>query len=239
VVGNGWALLIALASAGLLGLRHATDPDHVAAVVTLTAGEGSRRGGAAVRLGLCWSLGHGLTLLAFGIPVLAFNARLPPPIESAAEVAIGVVLVFLAWRLLRRWRSGHFHLHEHQHPGGIRHTHVHAHASERGHGHAHRSSRTPLGAFAVGLVHGIGGSAGVSVLLLATLDSRATAVAALVVLAAGAGAAMAVLSSGFGLALAHGPLLRRSHAVIPALAGMCLAFGGWYAGAALYALSLA
>lgn len=238
VTGNAWALLIALASAGLLGLRHATDPDHVAAIVTLSVGDGSRRARAAARLGLYWGVGHGLTLLAFGIPLLAVKARLPATAESAAEAAIGVVLVFLALRLLRRWRSGRFHLHEHEHPEGIRHSHVHAHAIEEGHTHGHRAARTPFGAFAVGLAHGVGGSAGVSVLLLATLDSRATAVAALAVLAFGAATAMAVLSSGIGLGLARGPLLRRSRFVVPTLGGMGLAFGGWYGGAALYALSL-
>lgn len=224
---DGSSLLIALGVAGLLGLRHATDPDHLAAVVTLAASEGPPRTGAAGRLGLAWGLGHALTLLAFGVPLIVLDTRLPAYLEQGAEVTIGVLIVLLALRLLHRWRAGGFHLHEHAHEGGARHVHIHAHAGKKGHVHEH-GSPAPIGAFAVGLVHGLGGSAGVSLVVLATIESRAVGVAALAVLALGTTVAMTLLSSGFGLALKHGPLPRRLHALAPVLGVASVAFGAWY-----------
>ncbi|MEX0817694.1 MAG: hypothetical protein WD027_09615 [Gaiellales bacterium] len=224
---DGSSLLVALAAAGLLGLRHATDPDHLAAVVTLATSEGPPRTGAAGRLGLSWGLGHALTLLAFGVPFIVLDTRLPAAVQKGAEVTIGVLIVLLALRLLHRWRAGGFHLHEHEHEGGARHVHVHTHAGEKGHVHEHGSPAS-IGAFAVGLVHGLGGSAGVSLVLLATIESRAVGVAALAILALGTAVAMTLLSSGFGLALQHGPLPRRLHAFAPVLGVASLAFGAWY-----------
>jgi sulfite exporter TauE/SafE len=225
---DGSSLLVALAAAGLLGLRHATDPDHVAAVVTLATSEGpARRGRGAGRLGLAWGLGHAFTLLAVGVPFIAFDTRLPAAVQKGAEVTIGVLIVLLALRVLHRWRAGSFHLHEHEHEGGLRHVHVHAHAGEKDHLHEH-GRQAPIGAFAVGLAHGLGGSAGVSLVLLATVESRAVGIAALAVLALGTAAAMTLLSSGFGLALQQGPLSRRLQAFVPVLGVASLAFGTWY-----------
>lgn len=222
------SLLVALAAAGLLGLRHATDPDHVAAVVTLAMSDGpARRGRGAGQLGLAWGLGHAFTLLAVGVPFIAFDTRLPAAVQNGAEVTIGVLIVVLALRLLHRWRAGSFHLHEHEHEGGLRHVHVHGHADERDHLHEHRP-QAPIGAFAVGLAHGLGGSAGVSLVLLATVESRAVGVAALAILALGTAVAMTLLSSGFGLALQQGPLSRSLQAFVPVLGMVSLAFGTWY-----------
>jgi hypothetical protein len=228
VLEDGSSLLVALAAAGLLGLRHATDPDHVAAVVTLATSERpARRGGGAGRLGLAWGLGHALTLLAVGVPFIALDTRIPTYLEKGAEVTIGVLIFLLALRLLHRWRAGEFHLHEHAHEGGLRHVHVHAHTGGKHHLHEH-GSQVRIGAFAVGLAHGLGGSAGVGLVLLATVESRAVGVAALGVLALGTAVAMTLLSSGFGLALEHCPLRRRLQAFVPVLGMASLAFGTWY-----------
>jgi hypothetical protein len=219
-----------LAAAGLLGLRHATDPDHVAAVVTLAA---DRSGGIAdaVRLGVFWGLGHAATLLALGVPLILLGMDLPPRVESAAEAAVGVIIVALAVRLLRRWRAGAFHTHEHEHEGGLRHRHLHAHA-DGGHEHEH-GARTPIGAFGVGIVHGAGGSAGVTVAALATSGSPPVAVAVLAVLALGSMAGMAVISSGFGWAVHRGRIAARFAAAVPALGLASLLFGGWYGATAI------
>src|SRR5262245_48326068 len=192
----------------LLGLRHASDPDHLAAVSTVIASDpedGTRRAG---RLGLAWGAGHALTLAAFGVPIVLLQAYLPDTAQRAAETLVGLMIMFLAVRLLLRWRSGHFHVHAHRH-GDVEHRHLHPH-SPRGHAHAHeaahehshepeaRLGRSPWGAFGIGLVHGTGGSAGVGVLLIATIPVQAEAVAALAVLALGTAISMALLSSAFG-----------------------------------------
>jgi ABC-type nickel/cobalt efflux system permease component RcnA len=227
-----------MAVALLLGLRHAADPDHLAAVSTLIAAEprdGSRR---AARLGLAWGLGHALTLAAFGLPIVLFHAHLPDGVQRGAEAFVGVLIMLLALRLLLRWRRGRFHAHAHRH-GDVEHRHLHPHRAA-GHEHAHRPEarlgRTPAQAFGIGLVHGVGGSAGVGVLLLATIPGQAEAVAALVVLALGTAVSMAALSWAFGYAITRGPEPSRTLAFAPALGTLTLVFGCWYTLGALGAV---
>jgi cytochrome c biogenesis protein CcdA len=231
--GNG---LMALAVALLLGLRHATDPDHLTAVSTLILSDerdGARRAGA---LGLAWGLGHATTLLAFGLPVVLFRKYLPEWVIQAAEVAIGLVIMLLALRLLRRWAQGYFHIHPHSH-GGVQHSHPHVHEGRRAshapashsHPHAEELGRSPLAAFGIGMVHGIGGSAGVGILLVGAASNQVTGVAALVLFAVATAVSMALVSSSFGYALTRGPLARRAGSLIPALALASLFFGAWYA----------
>jgi ABC-type nickel/cobalt efflux system permease component RcnA len=229
---DGQALLVVLAVALLLGLRHASDPDHLAAVSTLIASDPHDGRERAGRLGLAWGLGHALTLGLFGLPIVLFGAYLPDSVQRAAEAAVGLMIMFLAVRLLVRWRRGQFHAHLHSH-GELVHRHLHPHEHAHRHDHAHepeaRLGRSPAGAFAIGLLHGMGGSAGVAVLVLATIPARAEAVAALAVLALGTAMSMALLSSAFGYAITRGPALHRMLALAPAMGIVTLAFGGWYA----------
>ena len=146
---NGASIWIVLAVAVLLGLRHATDPDHLAAVTTLVASGRERAPCRAAELGLAWGFGHAVTLFAFGLPVLLLNDALPPRVQQVAETAIGFVIVYLALRLLLRWRRGELRFHAHPHAHG---------------------ARTRRAAFAIGLVHGMAGSAGVGVLVLASVS---------------------------------------------------------------------
>ena len=229
---HGEALVAVLAVALLLGLRHASDPDHLAAVSTLIASDpddGTRRAG---RLGLSWGLGHATTLALFGLPIVLFQSYLPDTVGRAAEALVGLMIMLLAARLLVRWRRGHFHAHPHRH-GTTEHRHLHPHDEPGTHDHAHqpeaRLGRSPAQAFGIGLVHGMGGSAGVGILLLATIPGQAEAVAALVVLALGTAVSMAALSSAFGYAITRGPVLRRMLAFAPAMGVLTLAFGCWYA----------
>src|SRR6185312_15972500 len=171
---DGTTLVVVVAVAVLLGLRHASDPDHLAAVTTLVT---NRRGGAT-RLGLTWGLGHAASLVVVGVPIVLWKAYLPAPVEESAEVTIGLVIVALALWLLLRWRRGAF-------------VHDHAHLRVP-------PSRTPWQAFGIGLVHGVGGSGGVGVLLLAAIHSHAIALVALVLFAACTAVSMALLSAGFG-----------------------------------------
>jgi len=238
-LGGGQTLLVVLAVALVLGLRHATDPDHLAAVSTLIASEpedGSRR---AARLGLAWGLGHATTLFAFGLPIVLFNSYLPEPVQRGAELVVGLVIVALAVRLLVSWRRGRFHAHAHNH-GELEHRHLHPHGHGPHHAHRHepevRLGRTPRQAYAVGLVHGVGGSAGVGVLLIAGIPGRAEAAAALVLFALAAALSMATLSSCFGYALTRGPVLRRTLALAPGLGAATLLFGVYYALGALSAV---
>jgi ABC-type nickel/cobalt efflux system permease component RcnA len=227
---DGTSAVLVILAAVLLGLRHATDPDHVAAVSTLVAGTRDRAVRRAAELGLAWGAGHAATLFAFGLPILLLDSYLPERVQQAAETAIGAVIVILAARLLVRWRRGAYHVHEHDHEG-LRHAHVHAHVSDAQHGHAHRA-RTRAGAFGIGLAHGIGGSAGVGVLIVASVESTGLAVLSLGLLAVFTAVSMCALSTGFGLALVSRPVRRAWGGVAPALGLASLAFGVWYASAA-------
>ena len=125
LAGLGGPGALGLAVAVLLGLRHASDPDHLTAVSTLLLSDeraGARRAGL---LGLSWGLGHAVTLFAFGVPVILFRRHLPPIVQRGAEFVIGLVILGLALRLLLRWRRGYFHSHSHQH-GHLQHSHPHA-----------------------------------------------------------------------------------------------------------------
>lgn len=209
---EGASIGIVLLVAVLLGLRHATDPDHIAAISTLVASGRERATTAAARLGLWWGVGHAVTLLVFGIPILLAERYLPEDAQRGAETAVAALIVFLAVRLLVRWRHGAFG------------------ALDRD-GHAHRHAvRTSYGAFGIGLVHGMGGSAGVGVLLLAAIPSREVAVAALVVLALFTAVSMTIVTTGFG-ALLGVRGARGVAAAAPALGVASLAFGLWYAAA--------
>jgi cytochrome c biogenesis protein CcdA len=233
---GGEVLLVALAVALLLGLRHATDPDHLTAVATLVASEDRRGARSASALGLAWGLGHACTLFVVGLPIVLFRDYLPDWLQSGLEFAVGLLIIALALRLLVRWRRGYLHVHVHTHDGVV-HAHPHVHeAAGHAHRHAHDLGRTPLAAFGIGLLHGAGGSAGVGVLLVAAVPGQASAVAALAVLAVGTAVSMACVSAFFGYALTRGPLLRRFEQAAPALGVASLLFGVWYALGALQAV---
>ena len=122
-----------------------------------------------------------------------------------------MVIIYLAVRLLRRWQRGELRFHGHPHVHG---------------------ARTRKGAFSIGLVHGMGGSAGVAVLLLASVQSKGLAVLSLVLLAVFTAVSMSLLSSGFGSVLVSAPVRAVFGSVAPALGALSLAFGLWYATAA-------
>ena len=230
-VGVGVILFVSM----LLGLRHASDPDHLAAVTTLIAsGEERHRVRKAGTMGFLWGLGHGTTLVLIGLPLVLLNQYLPEIVGKIAEVAIGCIIVLLAVRLLVRWRRGLYHVHVHTHDGSEAHRHVHSHVLDESHGHAHRvPRRTPLSSYGVGLVHGIGGSGGLTLLLISTISDKTQATGALLLFAAGTAVSMVLLSTALGLVIAGGPIARNFERVAPVLGVLSVAFGVWYALGAL------
>jgi len=213
---DGASIGVVLMVAVLLGLRHATDPDHIAAMTTLVASGRERVARSAAGLGAWWGVGHGITLIVFGIPILLAERYLPERLQQGAETAVAALIVFLALRLLVRWRHGYFDFHAHPH-------------KEREHRHP---VRTPFGALVVGLVHGLGGSAGVGVLLLASIPSETVAVACLLLLAAFTAVSITVGTLRFGLTPTRPPVGAVSSTLVPVLGAASLAFGLWYAAAA-------
>lgn len=210
---NGASIAVVLFVATLLGLRHATDPDHIAAVSSLVASGRERAARSAARLGIWWGAGHAVTLVVFGVPILLAERYLPERVQQGAETAVAALIVFLAVRLLVRWRHGAF-----------------ATRDTSGGEHLH-PVRTGPGAFGIGLVHGMGGSAGVGVLLLAAIPSETLAVVALLVLALFTAVSMTIVTTGFGAALGSRPVSGVLVGALPAIGLVSLAFGVWYAAA--------
>ena len=240
-LGSG-SIGLGLVAALLLGLRHATDPDHVTAVSTLVFSDRRDARRRAGRLGLAWGLGHATTLFVFGLPVVLFGQWLPEIVERVAEFAVGALIVALAVRLLVRWRRGYLHAHVHEHDG-LRHSHPHMHEHaarddhphRKGHTHPHPESlgRSPREAFGIGLVHGIGGSAGAGVLLVAAASTRVVGTLALLAFAAGTALSMGTVSAIVGHGLASGRIGRRLEPLVPVIGVASVLFGIWYAAGAI------
>jgi hypothetical protein len=226
---DGAPLLVALGIAFVLGLRHASDPDHLVAVTSLVASEeGDAR--AAARLGAWWGIGHALILVVIGLPLIAFKSELPGWLESAAEKGVGIVILGLALRVLFKWARGDFKAGRHEHKAtNSAHGHRHLHRGDGEHGHM--PVRSPQQAFGIGVLHGLAGTGAVVLLLIAALPSRLEAAAALAVFAPMSILSMAVITTGWAWVLtrpAVEPIYRS--VLIPALGAFGLVFGLWYVG---------
>ena len=187
----------------LLGMQHATEADHLAAVATLATRQGSL--GQTVRQGVAWGVGHALTLMVFGGAVLLLGQAISPGLEQALETAVGVMLVLLGADVLRRMVRDRIHFHVHRHGPRVAHVHAHSHRGEGAHAEsAHRHAhprRWPLRALAVGMMHGLAGSAALVVLALQALPSAGLGLGYIALFGLGAIAGMALLSAVVALPL--------------------------------------
>jgi ABC-type nickel/cobalt efflux system permease component RcnA len=226
----GAPLIVALGIALLLGLRHASDPDHLVAVTSLVAAEdGDTR--KAARLGAWWGIGHAGALVALGIPLIAFKAQLPGWLESGAEKAIGAVILVLAARVIYKWARGDYRATSHAHDDGHgRRRHLRR-GEGAGHGHHHVKVRTPAQALSIGLLHGLAGTGAIVLLLIAALPPRLEAAAALAVFAPMSIVSMAACTATFAWVLTR-PLIEPLYrtVLIPVLGSFGMVFGLWYAG---------
>jgi high-affinity nickel permease len=210
--------LAILAIGFVLGMRHATDPDHVIAVSTIVSRERSFL--KAGFIGILWGLGHTLTILVVGAAIILFGLAIPVRAGLAMEFCVGLVLILLGVLNLTgamRWMSAKFspahppvigeHAHIHEHDAKLHfHWHQHAPASEH-----HDESLAPpkwldrtfggLGLYQalrpllVGIVHGLAGSAAVALLVLSTIREPTWAVLYLLVFGVGTIAGMTMITS--------------------------------------------
>jgi hypothetical protein len=226
---SGSPILIALLIALLLGLRHASDPDHLVAVTSLVAAEGGDVRGAA-RLGVWWGFGHAAALLTLGVPLIVFKSELPVWLERGAETAVGVVILLLAARIVFKWARGDFLAGRHLHPEGgpLAHRHLRRGAGAQ---HPHRRVRSPRQALGIGLLHGLAGTGAVVLLLIAAVPGTLEAAAALAVFAPMSIVSMVLCTSAFAWVLTRpviDPLYRT--VLIPAFGVFGLMFGSWHVG---------
>jgi ABC-type nickel/cobalt efflux system permease component RcnA len=225
----------ALLLAFLLGMRHALETDHLAAVASLATR--SRSLWHTVYQGAAWGLGHTVTLLVAGGICLAASIVIPHRLERSLEVCVGVMLLGLGLEVLWRARRQNVHLHVHQHEDGTRHLHAHSHAPgeapARGHGahpHVHPHPQGfPRRALLVGLMHGLAGSAALLLLTVTTLSSRWLGVAYILIFGLGSILGMAVLSAVIAVPLRGTAIfLTRAYRTVEVLTGLAtLAVGVW------------
>lgn len=241
---NGLAPLGFAALGFALGMRHATDPDHVIAVTAILTHE--RRLLAATRTGVLWGLGHSLTVLMVGCAIIVLKVQVPVRLGLAMEFGVGVALIALGLPaaatsltalaarvgLARRCGGSHptsqVHSHAHSH-GGAEHRHVHVHddgaAAHQshlfGHGAAYEPApRSALKSFGVGLVHGLAGSAAIALVVLGAITQPLWGVAYLAVFCLGTIAGMALITTAIGT-----PMVLAAHRVTRLHRGLVLGSG--------------
>jgi cytochrome c biogenesis protein CcdA len=250
-------LLSIIALGFFLGMRHATDPDHVIAVTTIVSRQRSIRHAALI--GVLWGMGHTITIFLVGSAIILFGVVIPPRLGLTMELSVGLMLVLLGVLNLTgftRWitetftppapqLNGHSdspdHLHSHTHAhGDYIHAHPHRHQPES---HGHAEGATPvswmdrmfgqLGLYqavrplAVGLVHGLAGSAAVALLVLTTIRDARWAIAYLLVFGAGTIAGMMLITAAIALPFKYSQIrfARLNHALAVGSGLLSIAFG--------------
>ncbi|MBO0332122.1 high frequency lysogenization protein HflD [Sneathiella sp. CAU 1612] len=182
----------------LIGMRHALEADHVAAVASLASGSKSIR--ETIFHGAVWGLGHTLALMAIGSLVIVMNSSVPEGLAHWLEFTVGVMLVVLGADVIRRVVRDRVHFHFHRHSSqGRAHLHAHSHRGEgkhakSAHEHTHNKSLTAR-VLAVGLMHGMAGSAALVVLVAGTITTTMTAILYMALFGFGSIVGMAALSA--------------------------------------------
>ena len=184
----------------LLGMQHALEADHIAAVSSIAARRSEIRD--IVRHGLTWGLGHTLTLFAFAGAAILLGHAIPDRLARPLEAGVGLMLVGLGAHVLWRLSRERMHLHAHRHPDGTFHMHLHNHAGEtvlharapHAHGHDAQGYGFRWRTLLVGLMHGMAGSAALLVLAVSQATSAAAGVAYIALFGIGSMVGMAALS---------------------------------------------
>jgi cytochrome c biogenesis protein CcdA len=216
----------------LIGIAHAFEADHLAAVSALVSGRSKR--GAIVRHGAIWGLGHTLSLLVVGGGVILFGAQLPERLATELELVVGIMLVGLGAHVLYRLHRDRVHFHKHSHGDGTTHFHLHSHASEpkthspARHHHAH-PDRSALRTLAVGIMHGLAGSAALILVTAASLNSIWTSLIYIALFGVGSILGMALISALIALPLSYtARYLTRANGVLQVTIGvLTIGIGGW------------
>lgn len=181
-----------------LGLKHAIEADHLAAVSTIVTQRKNVWGASLV--GGLWGVGHTISLLAAGILVIFFHIEISERVEQTLELCVALMLIVLGIDALRRLiRGGQTHLHVHKHEG---HTHLHPHTHEpdsthSAHGvleHTHEKSKIGLRPVIVGMIHGMAGSGAIMLLVLATISSPGVGLAYILIFGVGSIGGMMLMS---------------------------------------------
>jgi len=215
-----------LAYGFLIGLSHARDPDHLAAIGTIVAERKSLWSSAFA--GGVWGLGHTISLFLAGIFVLLLDFQISEQTERILEFCVGIMLPLLGLNVLRKLAQGgklHFHAHEH---GAREHAHPHLHEhDEDDEPHTHHGLKFSPRALVIGMIHGLAGSAGLMLLFIPTIDSKTVGLLYILIFGVGSIVGMVLMSLLVGLPfhLTAGRFNRFNH-ILQSVAGLVsIAFG--------------
>jgi len=206
------------------GMRHALDPDHIAAVSTIVAEH--QNIWRSSRIGAFWGVGHAGMLAAAGIGVLVFKIAIPEGLATALELAVGAMLVILGGHVLWCVVRDRFHIHVHEHEGE---RHIHWHSHRHGPDHRHEHGRRPeYRSLLVGMIHGLAGSAPLTLLVLSSMRSLVGGLFYLAMFGIGSIAGMVIVSTLIGSSFAYtGRRFERANLALRLLAGLAsLGIGG-------------
>ncbi len=223
---DSFTLFSLLAFGFVLGLKHAVDADHLAAVSTIASERQSLLSSSLV--GALWGVGHTLALLAAGGAVIFLHLQISERTTQVLEFSVGIMLVGLGVNaLLKLARGGHLHVHVHEH-GGHQHAHPHIHQKEqREAAHTHHGVGFGARPLLIGIVHGLAGSAALMLLVLTTISSPGVALLYIIVFGIGSIGGMMVMSTLFALpARFAARRFARANLALRGLAGLfSLSFG--------------
>jgi len=232
------APLSAIVLGFLLGLQHATDPDHLVAVATILTRE--RRFANGALIGVLWGAGHMTTLTIVGAIIIGLKLTITPAVGGSLELVVAAMLIVLgvlrlrdAMRGVEAVPAGHVVAdHDHGVRAGVVHSHAHVHGAEHTHEHPHvhpsgwlgtlgwRSGWPAWRALVVGAVHGLAGSAAVSLLVLATLRSTAGAFMYLLIFGLGTIIGMTLLTAIMAYPVSLALRYRRARQALAVCAGV-------------------
>lgn len=195
-----WLLIVGFG----LGLKHATEPDHLAAVSTIVSDRKNIWSSSVV--GALWGLGHTISLLIAGVLVLWLRFDISERLSSMLEFGVAIMLIVLGAETLRKLYLGgqlHWHVHEH---GGLKHAHPHVHDTSSAHDAGQRSSavthhglRVGPRPLIVGMIHGLAGSGALMLLILSTVSSSSLGILYIIVFGVGSIGGMIAMSMLVGL----------------------------------------
>lgn len=187
-----------LALGFVLGIKHALDADHLAAVSTVASERRSLLSSSLI--GALWGLGHTISLMVAGVLVILLHFEIGERTSKALEFCVGLMLVFLGVNALRKLiRGGHMHMHVHEH-GGRWHAHPHVHdGKHEDEPHTHHGLKSAARPLLIGLVHGMAGSAALTLLVLTTIPSPLFGFLYLIIFGAGSIGGMMIMSTLFAL----------------------------------------
>jgi high-affinity nickel permease len=181
----------------MIGMRHALDADHLAAVAAITTQQNNSIR-SSIRHGLVWGLGHTITLFLFGSVVIWMDTVVPEKLTYFLQIGVGIMLIALGLDVLRRVVRDRIHYHIHRHNQSTAHIHAHSHQAEPSHElskHEHSHDHSfPFRTLMIGLMHGMAGSAALILLTMETVDSLWLGLWYMLLFGVGSMLGMAILS---------------------------------------------